>query len=118
MDRAEPDVLSFDLALAPLDAPATAVLRALLARGGRIAWGAVQPHRPEHGLHGLARLRAAIGQTGARGEQSLLTASCGSGRMSVRREREIATALWDCAHALRASVADNRVLWSESSSQA
>jgi len=114
VERAQPDVLSFDLALAPLDARAIAVL----ARGRRIAWGAVQPHRPEHGLHGLARLRAALDQTGVGGEQSLLTASCGSGRMSVRREREIATALWDCAYALRTPVANNRVLWSESSSRA
>ena len=92
-------MLSFDLALAPVQADA---LQALLARGTRVTWGAVQPHRPEHGLHAMARLDAALAATGAAGGQSLLSASCGSGRMSVRREREIATALWDCAHTLRA----------------
>ena len=97
--RAEPDVLSFDLALAPVQVDA---LQALLARGTRVMWGAVQPHRAEHALHGMARLDAALAATGAAGGQSLLSASCGSGRMSVRREREIATALWDCAHTLRA----------------
>ncbi|MDA0172169.1 hypothetical protein OJ998_23910 [Solirubrobacter taibaiensis] len=97
--QAQPDVLSFDLALAPVQADA---LRTLLARGTRVMWGAVQPHRPEHALHGMPRLDAALAATGATGAQSLLSASCGSGRMSVGREREIATALWDCAHTLRA----------------
>ncbi len=92
--RAEPDVLSFDVALAP---PDERVLAHLVGRGGRIAWGVVQPHRAEHGLHALQRL-AARRDAGA---WSLLTPSCGSGRMSVRREHELATALWDAAHALR-----------------
>jgi hypothetical protein len=94
VERAEPDVLSFDLALGPPDAD---VLRALLAHGSRIAWGVIQPHRPEHGLHARKRLAA----VGARGERSLLTPSCGSGRMTVAREAELATALWDTAAALR-----------------
>ena len=54
-------------------------------------------------LHGMARLHAALAATGETGERSLLSASCGSGRMSVRREHEIATALWDCARAQRRS---------------
>jgi hypothetical protein len=97
VDRAEPDVLSFDLALARPGAAGTRVLDRLVARQGRVAWGAVQPHRAEHALHGMARLRPAP----AGGEHSLLTASCGSGRMSLRREHEIATALFDCARSLR-----------------
>ena len=97
VDRAEPEVLSFDLALAAPGEPAAATLRRLLARGGRIAWGVVQPHRAEHALHAGKRLQHALDRTGAGGERSLLTASCGSGRMSIRRETEIATALWDCA---------------------
>ena len=97
--QAEPDVLSFDLALAPVQADA---LQALLARGTRVMWGAVQPHRPSTRCTRWRALDAALAATGAAGEQSLLSASCGSGRMSVRREREIATALWDCAHTLRA----------------
>jgi hypothetical protein len=92
--RAEPDVLSFDLSLAPPDED---VLAHLVARGGRIAWGVVQPHRPEHGLHALQRLSARHDD----GSWSLLTPACGTGRMSLRREHEIATALWDTAYALR-----------------
>ena len=38
--------------------PRRGVLAHLVARGGRIAWGVVQPHRPEHGLHALQRLSA------------------------------------------------------------
>jgi len=92
--RAEPDVLSFDLSLAPPDED---VLAHLVARGGRIAWGVVQPHRSEHGLHALQRLSARHDD----GPWSLLTPACGTGRMSLRREHEIATALWDTAYALR-----------------
>ena len=87
-------MLSFDLALAP---PDDRVLAHLVARGGRIAWGVVQPHRHEHGLHALARLAGRRDE----GPSSLLTPSCGSGRMSLRREHEVATALWDTAYALR-----------------
>jgi hypothetical protein len=101
--RAEPDLVSFDLALAGLDAH---TLRRHLLQGGRIAWGVLQPHRAEHALHALARLRAALSVVAADGGHSLLTASCGSGRMSPAREAEIATALWDTAHSVRAAAAD------------
>jgi hypothetical protein len=93
VDRAEPGVLSFDLALAAPGEHATAVLRRLITRGGRIAWGVIGPHRSENELHAAGRLQHALGRTGASGERSLLTASCGSGRMSVQRENELAAAL-------------------------
>jgi hypothetical protein len=93
VERAEPGVLSFDLALAAPGKQATATLRRLLDRGGRIAWGVIQPHRAENELHAAKRLQHALEHTGASGEQSLLTASCGSGRMSVQRENELAAAL-------------------------
>jgi hypothetical protein len=93
VERAEPGVLSFDLALAAPGEQATATLRRLLDRGGRIAWGVIQPHRAENELHGAGRLQHALERTGASGEQSLLTASCGSGRMSIQRENELAAAL-------------------------
>ncbi|HWK29221.1 MAG TPA: hypothetical protein VNS09_21845 [Solirubrobacter sp.] len=92
--RARPDVLSFDLAVNPVDASA---VRSLLASGGRIAWGVVQPHRPEHGLHARERLAEALAVVDADGSRSLITPSCGSGRMSVAREAELATAVWDVA---------------------
>ena len=80
VERAEPDVLSFDLTLAPGE---PRVLRRIQARGGRIAWGVLAPHR--------AGVRFPLPD--ADGADSLLTAACGTGRMSLSRELEIARAL-------------------------
>ena len=44
---------------------------------------------------------SALERVGAEPSRSLLTASCGSGRMSVAREREIAVGLFDLAAAMR-----------------
>lgn len=103
VDRAGPDVLSFDLALEGVDRRAAAALESLLERGGRIAWGVIAAHRPEHARHALERLRPALARVPAVGAQSLLTPSCGTGRMSPRREAEVAAALADTARAMRAS---------------
>jgi hypothetical protein len=102
IERAEPDLLSFDVALAGVTDDAAAALRRLLTRGGRIAWGVLAVHRPEYGPHAFSRLRPALARVGAGGEQSLLTASCGTGRMSVHREAEIAAALRETARSMRA----------------
>ena len=101
IDRAEPDLLSFDLALAGLEEPAAPVLCRLLGRGGRIAWGVIVPHRPEHATHALRRVQPAAARLRARSKQCLLTPSCGTARMSLTREQEIATALRHTAHRLR-----------------
>ena len=101
VERAQPDLLSFDLAVSPVDAQAAAVLGRLAARGGRVAWGVVRPHALEHGRHGLARLSGAIGRAAVPPARCLVSPACGSGRMSVRRERELATAVADVARTLR-----------------
>jgi hypothetical protein len=93
VDRAEPDLLSFDLALDPIDAEAAKTLRAHLDRGGWIAWGAIRVGTDERAAAGAQRLREAVERLGADPSRSLVTASCGSGRMSIRRERELATDL-------------------------
>ncbi len=80
VERAEPDVLSFDLTLAPGD---SRVLRRMQARGGRIAWGVLAPHR--------AGVQFSLPD--ADGAKSLLTPACGTGRMSLARELELAKAL-------------------------
>jgi len=80
VERARPDVLSFDRTLAP---PDERVLAGLVARGGRIAWGVIAPHRSGVDFELPA----------ADGAHSLLTPSCGTGRMSLARELEIAAAL-------------------------
>jgi hypothetical protein len=101
VERAEPDLLSFDLALGGLDRRAATALRRMLARGGRIAWGVLAAHRAEHALHAMKRLRGALARVAAAGDQSLLTASCGTGRMSARREPEVAPALASVARKQR-----------------
>jgi hypothetical protein len=80
VERAAPDVLSFDLTLAPGD---PRVLQRIVQRGGRIAWGVLAPHR--------AGVRFALPQ--ADGAHALLTPACGTGRVSLTRELELAEAL-------------------------
>ncbi len=101
IDRVEPDLLSFDLAHEGVDLEGAAALERLLRRGGRVAWGVLQPHRPEHALHGMRRLSAVLERLDVPGDQSLVTASCGTGRMSAAREASVATAVTDVAGALR-----------------
>jgi len=97
VDRVEPDLLSFDLAAGGVPQRGAAVLGRLLARGGRVAWGVLAAHRPERAAHAAWRLSAALARLGttadAVGDRSLLTASCGTGRLSPRREAEVTAAL-------------------------
>ena len=95
-----PDVLSFDLALRARRAGDGDAARACSPAAGASPGASSSRTVPEHALHAVKRLQHALDHTGAGGERSLLTASCGSGRMSIRRETEIATALWDCASRL------------------
>jgi hypothetical protein len=101
VDRAEPDLLSFDLALGGVDERAAETLRRLAARGGRIAWGVLAAHRAEGCEDAIARLAPALERVGACGERSVLTASCGTGRTSVARETAVAAALGEAAQRMR-----------------
>jgi hypothetical protein len=91
--RAEPDLLSFDLTLDDLSEEAVASLRRLTARGGRVAWGAVAAHRREGAAASLERLRVASERSEIAPTRAMLTASCGTGRVSPAREREVAAEL-------------------------
>ena len=106
IDSAAPDVLSFDLVATAVDRRAVATIRSLLARGGRVAWGVtpVQQRDERVSRVGTAsgRLAAAVLRCGADGSQSLLTASCGTGRQAIGREHEIAASLGLIASAARA----------------
>jgi hypothetical protein len=93
VERAEPDLLSFDLALDPVDAEAAPVLRALADRGTWIAWGALRVASPERAEDARRRVTDALASTEFDPARSLLTASCGTGRASPAREREIAAEL-------------------------
>jgi hypothetical protein len=101
VERAEPDLLSFDLALDLLNDDAATVVGGHLARGAWVAWGAIRVEHPEHAQYGLERLDAGFACMQADPSRSLLTPSCGSGRVSVERERELAGSLAEMARAMR-----------------
>jgi methionine synthase II (cobalamin-independent) len=103
IERAAPDVLSFDLTLG-LDGGGADAVGRLVAGGSRIAWGVVAPHRPEADVEVAGLLDAAIARTGVAGTMSLLTPTCGTGRMAPRREVAVSAALADLARARRRSV--------------
>jgi hypothetical protein len=98
--RAAPDVVSFDATRYAVGGAGGVVLAELVARGGRIAWGALDPVRPDAEHDVAARVGAAIGAVVAAGapletvvERSLLTPACGTGRLSPARERLVAAVL-------------------------
>lgn len=95
---AEPDVLSFDVTRYCVGGEGAAVLGALLRRGGRVAWGAVDAVRPDDVCDVAARVAAAVAATAATGvpvatvyARSLVTPACGTGRLAVDRERLVAS---------------------------
>jgi len=108
--RIEPDVLSFDLGLEPLDRRAATVLARLLARGGRVVWGVLDAARREHAGDALRRLDPALAAVSAAARRSpaavatgsLLSAGCGTGRLTPEREAEVAIALAEVARTMRA----------------
>ena len=103
VDRAEPDLLSFDLGVEPVTRRAAAVLERIADRGGRIAWGVLSPHLADGEGVAERRLRAALAiATGVPGEHSLLTAGCGSALVAPEREEAIAGTLRAIASRCRA----------------
>jgi hypothetical protein len=100
VERAAPDVLSFDLTLG-LDRRGVDAVRRMVAAGTRIAWGVIAPHLPDTDVGAAGLLGAAIARTGVAGEQSLLTGTCGTGRVAPRREVAVSVALDELARARR-----------------
>jgi hypothetical protein len=93
VERARPDLLSFDLALDPVGEEGTAVLRDLVGSGGWIAWGAIRVGSTERAADAARRVAEALAEVDLDPARSLLTASCGSGRIAPARERQIAADL-------------------------
>jgi methionine synthase II (cobalamin-independent) len=93
VDRADPDLISFDLALDRVDEEAAARLRRMADRGTWIAWGALRVASDEQAEDARRRVTEALASVQIDPARSLLTPSCGSGRMSRPREHEIAVAL-------------------------
>ncbi|MBF6621064.1 MAG: hypothetical protein ITG02_12650 [Patulibacter sp.] len=95
---AEPDVVSFDVTRYCVGGEGAAVLSALLRRGTRVAWGAVDPVSPDDVCDVAARVSAGVAATVAAGAplatvyaQSLVTPACGTGRLAADRERLVAS---------------------------
>jgi hypothetical protein len=97
VDAAEPDILSYDLTRDHLPVAARPVITRLLARGGRVAWGVVDPAAPGSVATTSALLVAAIAGVGRRtgdvAAASLVTPACGTGLLSPARERLVAATL-------------------------
>ena len=107
----ELDVLSFDVAAHGLAPEARPVLEALLRRGGRIAWGVLDPVGPSQAGDVTGRGAACVSAMARDGlalervaQLSLLTPSCGTGRLAADRERLVAATLDAAARATRAAV--------------
>jgi methionine synthase II (cobalamin-independent) len=81
-----PGVLSFDAVRHPPPSDP-------LPPGMRIAWGVIDASAPENPDAVAARARACLAATGVAPERSLLTPSCGTGRLSPARERLVAAVL-------------------------
>jgi hypothetical protein len=103
---ARPDVLSFDLVAQPVTGAAVPTLSAIVRRGGRIAWGALDGGErpdPRRALDRIERARAALPGYGADelASASLVSASCGTGARSPAAERGVARALAHVAAVVR-----------------
>ena len=92
-----PGVLSFDAVRYPPPSDP-------LPSGMRIAWGVIDPVAPENREAVAVRARACLSFTGVKPDQSLLTPSCGTGRLSPARERLVAAVLSAAAELVRAGL--------------
>ena len=116
VDATELDVLSFDVTRQGVDPHERRALRRLLARGGRIAWGVLDPAGSEGGGDASGVAASAVAGLGLPAHdvaaRSLLTPGCGTGRLAEARERLVAGALAGAADgargALRAAAAQRQ----------
>lgn len=95
---AEPDLISFDVTRSCVGGAGAIALAALLRRGTRVAWGALDAVDPDGVGDVAARVAASVAATAATGlplatvyARSLVTPACGTGRLAVERERLVAS---------------------------
>lgn len=106
VERAAPDLLSFDLTLGLGGEAGAQALGRLAGDGGmHVAWGVLAPHLPQHDGFASTLLRSAPARTGVPAERSLLSPSCGSGLVAPSREQAMAAALGALAEQLESSPA-------------
>jgi hypothetical protein len=90
VDAAEPDALSFDLTGHGLPPAARGPLTRLIARSGRIMWGALDPLVPGDPAAARARIGEAQRAIGADRHDGLVSPACGSGLLTVGQELALA----------------------------
>jgi hypothetical protein len=97
---AAPDLLSLDVATRTVDAPGARTLRALLRRGGRVAWGCTPADGAGGPVRARARLAAALAAVAGPGldlaavlRASLVTGTCGTGAGRPEGEERMLAAL-------------------------
>ena len=112
VDSLELDLLSLDLAAHGFADEGRPVLGRLLARGGRVAWGVLDPARPGSAAESAGLAVAALSgfagvgvATERAARLSLLTPSSGTGRLSPERELLVSATLAAAAQAGRGAVA-------------
>jgi hypothetical protein len=111
VDAVDADVLSFDVTRTPLEPHARRALRRLLLRGGRVAWGALDPVDPATSADAAGLVAAALAAVAGGGLEreavaahSLLTPACGTGRLTPAAERLLAAGLGSAADGLRSAL--------------
>jgi hypothetical protein len=111
-----PELVSFDVVRHGLNSEAQAALNDLLTGGTRVAWGVLDPVDPA-GTEVVAALASASISALAVGRspeevaaRSLLTPSCGTGRLSATREQLIAAILQAAAMATTGRGLRNKVI--------
>jgi hypothetical protein len=108
IDATDIDVLSFDVGRHGVDSHGRRALRRLVSRGGRIAWGVLDPTAATHADGAAATAAAAIAGVSLPvrdvAERSLLTPACGTGRLGEARERLVASVLTAASDGARAAL--------------
>jgi hypothetical protein len=112
VDALELDLLSLDVATHGIPPQGRPPLARMLRRQGRIAWGIVDPVQPGPSANAGGLAVAALSALADErlplervADLSLLTPSCGTGRLSPERERIVGASLDAAARAARGAIA-------------
>lgn len=112
VDVLELDLLSLDVTTHGVPPQGRPALARMLRRKGRVAWGIVDPVRPGPSANAAGLAVAALSALAGDhlplervADLSLLTPSCGTGRLSPERERIVAASLDAAANATRGAIA-------------
>lgn len=107
IDAAEPDLLSFDLGRSRVSPAARRTLMRLVSRGGRVMWGVFDAGAPQPVEAATRQIAAACASFGHELTStrvlaaSLVSASCGTGLVSIEDERAVAASAHAAAVLLR-----------------